>query len=113
MFGIGASEKEQVCGFVIIVDNKESKNELEYQNYCINELESIINSSDINIESDMTILGSEITIKSLKNKNKNRVYLPVEYYSEKDAVKNRKEFRNKLSSREGISVIYNKKTSIK
>lgn len=113
MLSFGDGQKEQICGFVIVIDSKEDKKESEYQKYCINKLKSIINSSDINIESDMTILGDEITINEFKDKNKNRVYIPVEYSSEKEPVKNREEFRDKLSSKEEVSVIYNKKTNIK
>lgn len=112
MFGIGSNKRDQVCGFVI-VDTEEIQEKSEYQKYCINKLESIINSFDISIGEDRTILDNEITINEFKNKDKNRVYIPVEYSSEKDSVENRKEFRDQLSSKEGVSVVYNKKASIK
>lgn len=111
MFRFGNNKKEQICGFIIISDKKESKK--EYRDHNINQLKSAINSSGIDSMSDMNVLKDEIEINKLKNSEKRRIYIPIEYYSEKDSVSNRRRFRDKLTSKDNISVIYNKKAHIK
>lgn len=108
----GKRDKKQICGFILVTDRKIEDNS-DFREKCISELKKKIKNSEINSISDMNVLKDDFVINKHKSKERYRVYIPIEYISERGPVSNRKEFRDKISSINNISIIFNKKSSVR
>lgn len=111
MFGIGSDKTEQICGFILVL-NRENEDESDFKKNCVDELNNKIESSDIEVISDINVLEDDIVTKH-KSEDRYRVYIPIKYASERDPVANRKILRDKIRSIDDISIIFNKSSTIR